>query len=301
MSPVAEQNHGTPIEWTQRPGTRGETWNPIRSRDLVTGKNGWHCEKISPGCKRCYAETLNKRNLPGCGTGKLYTIEASSEVEMFIHEPTLAQPLGWTKPRTIFVESMSDLFGRWVTDGMLDRIFAVMALCQQHTFIVLTKRSERLPEYITAKQYGRMCAVASEMEAPHSHRGCAYPLPNVWLGVSVENQEYADKRIPHLLRTPAARRFISYEPALGPLDLQNHTMFWAGNNRLDWVIVGGESGPGARRMDPMWARAIIAQCKSADVACFVKQLGRDLELRKDPKGGNWLEWQPDLRVREYPA
>jgi protein gp37 len=238
----------------------------------------------------------------------------------------LLEPLSWGKPRRVFVNSMSDLFHEDVPTRFIDRVFAVMALCPQHVFQILTKRPERMRQYV-AQVLDRKCvtriAIAAERirpggaHTPEWLRNHAYqpasevspPLPNVWLGVSVENQQYADERIPLLLQTPAALRFISAEPLLGPLDLQPAVRYAP----IDWVIVGGESGPGARPFDLAWARSIVQQCQAAGVACFVKQVGAKPVFEgtpvgvfegydyEDPKGGDPSEWPEDLRVREFPG
>lgn len=333
------------IEWTN------SSWNPIRARRKDTGKVGWACVKVSPGCQRCYAETLNGRNLPECGTGLDYTVPALSLVDFVIDEKTLEQPLRWKRPRKIFVGSMTDLFGEFVPDAFIDRIFAVMALCPQHTFIVLTKRAKRMREYFRAAPWGQIEMVAEEicLEAKRSPVISAadmlsmnrIPLPNVWLGVSVEDQQRADERIPDLLATPAAVRWVSYEPALGPVDFwYPKTIYPDGPPRccsgfecgcmgkptepplihgIDWIVVGGESGPGARPFNIAWARDTIRQCREAGVAVFVKQLGarphsihlnpnvtsQDDEIvtnykLKNRKGGDMAEWAEDLRVRDFP-
>jgi protein gp37 len=210
-------------------------------------------------------------------------------------ENHLEDPLHWRKPQRVFVNSMSDLFHEALPDEAIDRIFAVMALCPQHTFQVLTKR--------------RMQEVWSR---------CG-PLPNVWLGVSVEDQATADERIPLLLQTPAPVRFVSYEPALGPVDF-THLPFKPGAartldalrcpSRVSWIIVGGESGPGARRFDLEWMRSVVSQCKAAGVSVFCKQIGSNpywagYEMgrakKQDRKGGDWSQWPSDLRVRQFPA
>jgi protein gp37 len=184
---------------------------------------------------------------------------------------------------------MSDLFGEFVPDEFIDRIFAVMALCPQHTFQVLTKRAERMRDYLGGKGLAQerrdhIAIEAMDLRDTLSERHgllrftdeqCCiqpdrWPLPNVWLGVSVEDQRRADERIPLLLGTPAAVRWISAEPLLGPLPILYTS--WGGK-RLDWVVIGGESGPQARPFNIEWARSIIAQCKAADVPCFVKQMG----------------------------
>lgn len=241
-----------------------------------------------------------------------------------LDEHALTTPLKWKKPRRVFVNSMSDLFHEGVPFEFVDRVFAVMALCPQHTFQVLTKRPERMAEYLnSANRSFRIEGVGwGLIKRPIELAG--WPLPNVWLGASCENQEWADERIPHLLACPAAVRFLSCEPLLGPIDLH-----WLGSlccepsgeihmrdeyphranygPPLDWIIVGGESGPGARPCDVAWIRSIVTRCRGAAVACFVKQLGshvircgQRLYLR-DPKGGDPAEWPEVLRIREFPG
>lgn len=347
---------GTAIQWTD------DTWNPIRAR-THDGKVGWHCEHVTAGCTNCYAEKMNGWR----GTGLKFKPGHldQGDVEVFLDETVLLKPLKWKKGRKIFVCDMTDLFARFVTDEMLDRVCAVMALCSQHTFQVLTKRPERARAYMAdvEREALWMNAVAGLIERARvtgpvpilGRREPWLPLPNVWLGASVEDQDAADKRIPDLLATPAAIRFLSVEPMLGPVDLAA----WLGRvhhhpandlstpkaraamaellraarkatglHAIDWVIVGGESGQRARPFDLAWARAIIAQCASADVACFVKQLGArpvgidngcdacqeglraprrahglDCPGRAlaDKKGGDPAEWPADLRVRQFPV
>jgi protein gp37 len=263
----------TSIEWTNA------SWNPIRARG--DGQLGWHCEKVSPGCTHCYAERLNGR----LGTGLTYSAPNRPMVKLFLDAKILAAPLRWRKPRKIFVCSMTDLFGEWVPDEWIDRIFAVMALAPQHTFQVLTKRARRMREWFARRGpvYGDasdfvMFAREDFMPAPGTVRIMQWPLANVWLGISAEDQQRLNERVPHLLATPAAVRFVSAEPLLGPLDFSFH--FGLASNHddlrglLNWLIVGGESGPGARPMDIAWARDIVRQCREAGVACFVKQLGK---------------------------
>ena len=266
------------IEWTD------ETWNP------VTG-----CTKVSAGCKHCYAERLFPRPYPG---------RAFTDVQ--IHTERLKKPFHWRKPRRVFVNSMSDLFHETVPDEFLDQVFAVMALRPRHVFQCLTKRPERMQRYLNscaksveywerqAREFGYTFKFQWEREVIGT---CPFPLPNVWLGVSVEDQEAADARIPLLLETPAAVRFLSCEPLLGRIDL------WLDQYKcLDWVIVGGESGPRARSMDLDWTRSLVEQCDNANVACFVKQLGSNSEPKlRDKKGGDPSEWPKELRVREWPG
>jgi protein gp37 len=236
-------------------------------------------------------------------------------------EDMLDAPLHWRSPRTVFVNSMGDLFHEKLTNEEIAAVFGVMAACPQHTFQILTKRARRMREWFewhkkTSEplERWRLCeSEAMERLGDISAVGCemGWPLDNVWLGVSAENQEYANERLPELVKTPARVRFVSYEPALGPVDLSiwmYHGVIQArpgddDYDAIDWVIVGGESGPGARAFDTEWARSVIAQCKKADKACFVKQLGRHpniVPFLKSRKGGDASEWPMDLRVRAYP-
>lgn len=280
----------TGIQWADA------TWNP------VTG-----CTKISQGCKHCYAE----RDWPRLVHLPAYKGRTFADVAC--HPERLDQPLRWAKPRRIFVNSMSDLFHEDVPDIFIDLVFAAMAMASQHSFQVLTKRPRRMLEYMSAG--GRGAAVLEIARiSEHSYLYCAvnqpprsWPLPNVWLGVSVEDQPTADERIPLLLQTPAAVRWISAEPLLAPVDLRFERLAeWnkllcehngdADGTHIHWVVVGGESGPKARPMHPDWARSLRDQCAIAGVPFFVKQLHDDAgKLIKD------ISTLPsDLQIREYP-
>jgi protein gp37 len=198
-----------------------------------------------------------------------------------IVEEHLRDPIRWQKPRRVFVNSMSDLFHESLPDEAIARVFDVMQEARQHTFQVLTKRARRLRDYMRAPWRDSSTSV--------------WPPTNVWLGVSVEDRKAAAERLPFLTETPAAVRVVSYEPALEGVDFSP----WAG--ALDWIIVGAESGPGARPFSATWARDVIELGFRAGVFVFVKQLGRasypDL---KDPKGGDPMEWPESLRIREFP-
>jgi protein gp37 len=286
------------IEWTAtfNPDgsvTPGATWNPLRARDLKTGKLGWHCVKISPACEHCYAWRQNVR----FGTGLNYS--AGSGATSFLEEHVLLAPLGWKRPRKIFVCSMTDLFGEWVPAEWIDRMFATMALAPSHTFIVLTKRPQRMKEYFAdqgyrlaawAYQLGFVAAAAKKIEAgariaEQFTAGRRWPLPNVWLGATIEDHVRCMERLDPLLETPAAVRFISAEPLLGDLDLALRNWAHIGGRRddcrIDWVIVGGESGAGARPMHPDWARLIRQDCELAGVPFFFKQWGAWLPAGQD--------------------
>jgi protein gp37 len=210
------------------------TWNP------VTG-----CTKISQGCKHCYAERMAKR-LTAMGSGRY-----RNGFNVTLHPDLLDVPRKWRQPRVVFVNSMSDLFHEDIPDEYIARVFATMRECPQHTFQVLTKRAERLASLSSKLPWTK----------------------NVWMGVSVEDARVAS-RIDGLRAVPAAIRFLSLEPLIGPLD----------NLRLegiDWAIVGGESGPRARPMKREWVTSILRQCRAADVAFFFKQWGG---VRKDMTG-----------------
>ena len=310
------------IEWTDA------TWNPIRARHIDDRPVGWHCEHVSEGCRNCYAETMNRR----LGTGLDFKPGHRANIEIFLDEKMLLAPLRWKKPRMIFVCSMTDAFADFVKDEWLDRMFAVMALCPQHKFQVLTKRPGRMYGFIDGLKYFGLLperiadatrpilATANDIRSV-SWNYPAWPLPNIWLGISCEDQATADERIPLLLKTAAAVRFVSAEPVLAPIDFTNldyyaslkraHPNFERTENdpnifydvldghmkgpddiglpKLDWVIVGGESGPHARPMHPDWARSIRDQCKAAGVPFFFKQWGENAprELIGDDRKEPW--------------
>lgn len=297
------------IEWTDA------TWNPI------TG-----CSVVSPGCTNCYAMKLAgtrlKHHPSRAGLSRDSKAGPVWTGEVRLNEQWLDQPLRWKTPRRIFVCAHGDLFAENVPDSWIDRVFAVMALAPRHTFQVLTKRAARMREYLSpnpeelrdrwyravpagkwyvsvAEAYAGIHPHASdEMRALYNRPAPAWPLPNVWLGVSVEDQQRADLRIPDLLATPAAVHFASAEPLLGRIDfrriLVEHPVY-AGvsafqdalvgqlfdlgaspigdTNKLDWIIVGGESGRGARPMHPEWVRSLHDQCDAAGTAFFFKQWG----------------------------
>lgn len=288
----------TSIEWTDK------TWNPIRG-----------CTRVSEGCRHCYAEGVARRfSGPGLAYEGLVRIDSAGKPHEWnghikFVEAHLLDPLKWKEPKRIFVNSMSDLFHENVRWEWINKIFAVMALCPQHTFQILTKRPEVMGQYISS--IGNAIRDADKWflqgAADEIVDNCAtledhpWPLPNVQLGVSCEDQTSADKRIPWLLRTPAAVRFLSCEPLLGEISLKrirmpetffgyvdvdaltadryrNAQLVGFGGPRIDWVIAGGESGRGARPMHPDWARGLRDECQAAGTPFFFKQWGEWLPI-----------------------
>lgn len=314
------------IEWTDR------TWNPIRG-----------CSEISAGCKNCYAMKQAHRfsgpGMPYEGLTELGPNGPRWTGKIRLVEEALAESLRWKKPQRVFVNSMSDLFHEDVPEDFIFRVFQKMGAAFQHTYQILTKRPERM--------LALMPRLSDRLHA--EGRVHLQYWRHVQLGVSVEDQKTADARIPLLLQTPAAKRFVSYEPALGPVDFTNFQIMghsldalrgeWCsnkttcevsdkGDESLDWVIIGGESGPRARPFNVQWARDVIAQGKAAGVPVFVKQLGKTCRMDRsdavqpvalgagwraenhgaefgivsfrDSHGGNLDEWPEDLRVRQFP-
>ena len=321
----------TKIEWAEK------TWNPI------TG-----CSKISEGCRNCYAERMSKRLAGRCGYPK------ENPFAVTLHPERLEEPLRWRKPSRIFVCSMGDLFHEDVPDEFIDQVFGVILACRilknipSHTFLILTKRPERMARYLTEREpvellkawaniapvrtdneditfdelvYSECChdwdkngrnSKGSEYK-PWGYIDSLWPLPNVWFGVTAENQEQADKRIPILLQIQAAVRFVSVEPMLGPVDLTDLQIpyevdprgfnfnaltendddhYYNHHAKLDWVICGGESGPNARPMQQEWARSLRDQCVAAGVPFFLKQMDVAGKLVKMPEldGQRWAQW-----------
>jgi protein gp37 len=306
----------TKIEWTDA------TWNPIRGCTRVSeGCRNCYAEVM--------AARFSDPGQWGHGLAKRVTLADGSTDhrwtgEMRLIDSALDLPLRWTRPRRIFVNSTSDLFHEAVPDDWIDRVFAVMALTPQHTFQVLTKRPERAQRYFTHDDgFGRWGHIEHRARQMLDRLGRPQPrnqtlahyggrnFPHVWLGTSVEDQASADARIPHLLATPASVRFISAEPLLGPVNLlvtdyRGHDISalrgiacdptdsdgpdeYYRTGKLDWVIVGGESGPGARPMQPDWARSLRDQCAAAGVAFFMKQMDKKTPI------------PDDLLIRQFPG
>lgn len=274
------------IEWL----AGGSTWNPIRARNRKTGKVGWFCTKPSPGCAGCYAEKMNKNTY--FGNGIRYAVDQHHLVELFLDEKLLMQPLHWRKGRLIFPCSMTDWQADFVPDEWRDKMLAVMALTPQHTYLTLTKRAGRQRAYLSpsignvpgSRRVGNIQLAADEImgdlgAAHHMMDAAGWPIKNLWLGVSTESQSYADSRIPELLQTPAAVRWVSAEPLLSQLEIAVYLgKEMRGGLRqdmpgIDWLVCGGESGQNARPMHPDWARSLRDQCKVAGVPFFFKQNG----------------------------
>lgn len=260
----------TKIEWCIKPGTKPETWNP------TTG-----CNKVSQGCKNCYAEIMHKR-LMGMYPSKYNQPFLDGAVA---HEDTLLIPFKWKTPRTVFVNSMSDLFHHKVSFEFIKNVFITMALTPQHTYIILTKRPHIMKQFFEELNINELWYAARSNALRKGldmfDKTFPFPLPNVWLGVSCENQETADERIPLLLQVPAAIKFLSCEPLLGMLNITNYLYedLLCPSNKIHWVITGGESGYNARPMHPDWARFLRDQCKAADVPFFFKQWGEWLPIK----------------------
>lgn len=314
------------IQWTH------STFNPWRG-----------CTKVSPGCANCYADAMSSRNPKTLG------VWGPNGTRVVASEAMWREPLKWDKTaakagerRRVFCASLADVFEDWQgpivnSDGhplvkidkrpwtiqvhgerpitmndVRQRLFGLIDSTPNLDWLLLTKRPENIAKMMPPFFPGGYIAEAGRMNQEGER-------PNLWLGTSIENQEQADKRIPHLLNVPAKVRFLSVEPLLGPIDLTKYSVDGHYVPRvhtgIDWVIVGGESGPHARPCNLGWIRNIVQQCKAAGVACFVKQLGAkpifggDFEKKtgpmeglrlRDPKGGDWSEWPEDLRVREIP-
>lgn len=307
----------TKIEWTDA------TWNPI------TG-----CTRVSEGCRHCYAERMAARLASQTSPSMVARYGGDSPLATFtdngprwsgavrFHPDVLIKPLGWRKPRRIFVCSMSDLFHEETTSHQIAAVFGAMVVCPQHTFQVLTKRPERAAEWLCPENEALVIQSLRDLvgkDVAFSGQGrtnwlrfrgdSLFPLPNVWFGTSAEDQATADERIPWLLQCQAAVRFVSYEPALGPV-----TFRWAkwhdyetqakerrasgadvltnhldGLRSIDWIIAGGESGPGWRPAEASWFRAARDQCAETGTAFFMKQMAGKKTI------------PADLRIREFPA
>jgi len=343
----------TGIQWTDA------TWNPVTGCSKVSqGCKFCYAER---DFRRPYGRDVV--TMPGshtvlgpAGPFEVPNIRPRKFTDVFTHPNRLDQPLRWKTPRRVFVNSMSDLFHEDVPFEFIASVFAVMGVTTRHTYQILTKRPERMLEFFrwalqAQDEDGTWYPLKEtdfaagdrifdhwpkhiEWKGALQNRGSGYdncgplfPYENVWLGVSCEDQATADERIPLLLQTPAAVRFVSAEPLLERVRLDSYlgacncrvqaedgagihaSHCRATKPRIDWVIVGGESGPKARPCDADWIRDIVIDCQRAEVPCFVKQLGANWilagfdihgPLLRDRKGGDPDEWPADLRVREFP-
>lgn len=284
----------TNIEWTDA------TWSPVSG-----------CTRISDGCRRCYIDRTPPFRMAG---RKFDGTEIGATTGVVLHPERLQQPLAWRKPRRVFVCSLADLFHDDVPDEYIARVWATMAAAPQHTFQVLTKRPARMRALLRSREF----VLLVDKHRLIVGEGFDWPLPNVWIGTSTEDQAAADRRIPILLDTPAAARWISAEPLLGPINLgmpvdhrshdrepdgtgghwcvdctitRDHDLVpwtYPSGPRIDWVVCGGESGTGARPMHPGWARSLRDQCRRAGVPFLFKQWGE------------WgpAEWKPERRPDE---
>lgn len=321
----------TGIQWTD------ETWNPVVG-----------CEKVSQGCKNCYAKQIHDTRHKAFLAGKKVAPQYAHPFETVQLKPErLLDPMRWRKPKRVFVNSVSDLFHEDVPEDFLAAVFGIMAVAHTHTFQILTKRPERMREIVSRLTlaeciaglgiYAQQTGLDLDYDRLNHHLESydhLWPLSNVWLGVSVEHQAAANERIPLLLDTPAAVRFLSCEPLLGPVDLTpflydevegtampDYSSLRASNRGLSWVIGGGESGAKARPCDIAWLRSLLADCRSAGVPFFMKQVGASvvvpfhgqsyydgenfvddhvLWLPHHSHGGDMAEWPEDLRIREFP-
>lgn len=297
------------ISWTS------STWNCL-----------YGCARVSPGCTNCYAETHCHRF---SGPGQIHeglTVLGkkgprwTGKIQIAYHR--LFEPMKWTRSRMIFCNSLSDVWHKDVPKQYIQAMFGVMAACDHHIFQVLTKRADLMEAWYASGAADIFdCTEAASywldlcVQEGHISEGVAkkylvrlsraamkapFPLKNVWVGVSTENQETFDERVPHLSRVPAAVRWISAEPLLGPLDITS----WYDSTHLDWIVVGGESGPRARGMEYSWAERVVQDAQAIRIPVHMKQLGTVLAKRFPGSGkkGEKIEWFPrEIRAREYPA
>lgn len=276
--------HGTKIEWTHFPGYRGESWNPISG-----------CTPISVGCEHCYALRAIKRFHGRKGWPE--------EGQIAVFPERFTQPLRWIKPRAVFVCSMSDLFHPLIKDSQRDAIFAAMLLASKHLYLVLTKRPQVMVRYLNSVINGRRSiAYAASFDLDRGYLGALTvtnlvkdkKIGHMWFGVTVENDHPAImNRISTLLQAPVENRYVSVEPMLSRVKLSQQLLAH-GKRKIDWVVCGAESGPGARPMELDWARSLRDQCMEANVPFLMKQICEN--GRKIP----FEEWPEDLQIRQFP-
>lgn len=288
----------TAIAWVQdRAGHRGESANPFYAvlkdgggRDVDW--RGWHCERMSAGCAHCFSEAQNINRRFNMGTSLPFKLPAPAfkdGLTFHLDEEMLRR---WTTarvPKAVFACSMTDWAGEWWPDEFRDKMFAAMGL-SKHRFYLLTKRPKEMWRYMSGetRDTARMVADAHPL-AMFFDADVHWPPPQVSLGVSVEDQKTADERIPILLDTPAAHRFVSLEPLLERVNL------WPYLPGLNWAVVGAESGPRRRPCELEWIRFVVAQCREAGIPAFVKQVSLNGRVSHNP-----VEWPEDCRVQEVP-
>lgn len=271
-------SEGTAIEWAD------DSWNPFRAHNRATGKDGHYCVKISPGCKNCYAERLQTWPLASGIRYAAQDLEPGGPVVPYVDENAMELPLRLKGSRDIFPCSMTDLFLGAYPDDWIGQVFDVMYQCPQHRFLVLTKRPERMVDFIVGR---------------HGAGNNVFAYKNVWFGISAENQDEWDTRGPYISGMTALgfNTWASFEPLLSEINLRL--------SRVHWAVIGGESGPGARPTVIGHVRNLLRHLQYLRIAAFVKQLGAKAINRegerhplKDKKGGDMAEWPEDLRVRQ---
>jgi protein gp37 len=276
----------TGIEWTET------TWNPTSG-----------CSIVSPGCSHCYAMSMAHRmqHNPKLSNSAYRGVTRKTKGgpvwtgRVNVSASALVKPLRWRKPRLVFVNSMSDVFHEELSTAQIARIWAVMAIAKQHTFQVLTKRPERMLAWLSDSAT-KLSVELAMRSIDRTAKLDSWPLRNVWCGTSVEDQRRADERIPIIAQVPAAVRFLSMEPLLSSVQLRK-TLSARLLRRIDWVIVGGESGPKSRPMHPQWAQQIRDDCLSLDISFFFKQVGSWAWVR-DKSAKKWLN--PEGRMSATP-
>jgi|GEM_PF-176980 len=319
----------TSIEWTARPGTQGESWNVVTGCTPV-GPGCLHCYARRQAERFWPTQYLGAGTYPWKGKEHPWVYPPHERgrtfADVMYHPERLEAPLHWRGPRTVLVTSMGDLWHPDVPDAFIDQVQAVMQLCPEHLFIDVTKRPERRRDYLlTPGLYDRILHQADILRARFPRKRLSgigvpdpakHPAPWIWRLTSIEDQATADSRIPPTLETPAAVRGVSAEPLLGPVDLvhlenpddhchasalhrQHDDNRYEFDNRLDWVIVGGESGPQARPCRVAWIRTIVKQCQGADVPVFVKQVGAYAVDRNDRLGDEGPGYDP-CDPRDWP-
>ncbi|HAX98972.1 MAG TPA: hypothetical protein DCY12_08850 [Candidatus Atribacteria bacterium] len=284
-----------------------KSWNPVKAKG-----GGFFCTKISPGCQNCWSEALNLR----FGNGLPFD---NRQVEFELDQRILEAPFHWRKPRIVAVQWLGDLFHEQIPYKFKKQIIEVIDWSTKHTFLILTKRPQRMLEWFSYKEHFRVradrvseeCGDTFHLNHESSDPTENWPLDNLWLGVSISTQQEANEKIPILLQTPATHRFVNLEPMLEEINFSYITnpkispthnvlgnkygVYQYSNEIINWVLLGCESGPGRRPMKLEWARNIVEQCKASGVPLFIKQLDLDGKVEKDLS-----KFPNDLKIREHP-